>query len=110
MDGRRIRRALRGTDCSCAPTKALAVYSLDNGMPVSRKLAAEPPALASSKLTIPPPNDDGLFPGFTQTGEWRVSRLCTSAGLQPSNECATATADILRTRGSAESFGGASSH
>ena len=50
-------------------------------------------------------------PASHRLGEWRGEpALARRAGLQPSNECATATADILRTRGSAESFGGASSH
>jgi len=45
-----------------------AVYSLDNGVPVSKKLAAEltnPQRLKRDLLLQP--NEDGLFPVFTQT-------------------------------------------
>jgi hypothetical protein len=46
-------------------------YSLDNGIPVPRKLAAE--LTSASKLQADlflQPSEDGLFPGFTQT--WRA--------------------------------------
>jgi len=47
------------------------VYSLDNGVPVPKKLAAEltgaGPLQADLFLRA---NEDGLFPGFTQT--WRA--------------------------------------
>ncbi len=71
MDGRRIRKALREDRflmCTYEPRGA--AYSLDNGIPVSRKLAAE--LTGASKLQADlflQPNEDGLFPGFTQT--WR---------------------------------------
>jgi hypothetical protein len=47
------------------------VYSLDNGIPVSRKQAAE--LTGAGKLQADlflQPNEDGLFPGFTRT--WRA--------------------------------------
>jgi hypothetical protein len=46
-------------------------YSLDNGIAVPRKLAAE--LTGAGKLQADlflQPNEDGLFPGFTQT--WRA--------------------------------------
>jgi hypothetical protein len=47
------------------------VYSLDNGVAVPPKLAAEltDPTRLQADLFLRP-NEDGLFPGFTQT--WRA--------------------------------------
>lgn len=46
-------------------------YSLDNGVPVPKKLATEltDPAKLQADLFLRP-NEDGLFPGCTQT--WRA--------------------------------------
>jgi len=47
------------------------VYSLDNGVPVPKKLAAELTGAANLQADLfLRPNEDGLFPGFTQT--WRA--------------------------------------
>ena len=72
MDGKRIRNALReDRTLMCTYEAAGKVYSLDNGVPVPKKLAAE---LTSPDRLRPDlflrPNEDGLFPGFTQT--WRA--------------------------------------
>jgi hypothetical protein len=55
----------------CTYEPAGAVYSLDNGVPVSRKLAGKltNPRRLQADLCLRP-NEDGLFPGFTQT--WRA--------------------------------------
>ncbi len=55
----------------CTYEPAWTVYSLDNGVPVSRKLAGEltNPQRLQADLFLRP-NEDGLFPGFTQT--WRA--------------------------------------
>ncbi|MFZ0237988.1 MAG: hypothetical protein WAL37_11590, partial [Xanthobacteraceae bacterium] len=55
----------------CTYEPAGKVYSLDNGVPVPKKLAAEltNPAKLQADLFLQP-NEDGLFPGFTQT--WRA--------------------------------------
>jgi hypothetical protein len=72
MNARGIRSALRRERmlmCTYEPTGK--VYSLDNGVPVPKKLAAQ--LTSSEKLQADlflQPNDDGLFPGFTQT--WRA--------------------------------------
>jgi len=47
-----------------------AVYSLDNGVPVSKKLAADLVNPQRQGDLFLRPNDDGLFLGFTQT--WRA--------------------------------------
>jgi hypothetical protein len=72
MDGRRIRKALRENRfLMCTYEARGAAYSLDNGIPVSKKLAS---ALTdASKLQADlflRPGEDGLFPGFSQT--WRA--------------------------------------
>jgi hypothetical protein len=72
MNARGIRSALRRDRmlmCTYEPTGK--VYSLDNGVPVPKKLAAEltGPAKLQADLFLQP-NEDGLFPGFTQT--WRA--------------------------------------
>ncbi len=44
------------------------MYSLDNGVPVPKKLAAELTGAANLQADLfLRPNEDGLFPGFTQT-------------------------------------------
>ena len=55
----------------CTYEPAGTVYSLDNGVPVSKKLAADlfNPQRLQGDLFLRP-NEDGLFPGFTQT--WRA--------------------------------------
>ena len=72
MNRSRIRKALREDRfLVCTYEGVGPVYSLDNGIPVSRKLAAE--LTGASKLQADlflQPNDDGLFPGFSQT--WRA--------------------------------------
>jgi hypothetical protein len=72
MDRRRIRRALREDRLlMCTYEGTGPVYSLDNGIPVPRKLAGE--LTGASKLQSDlflRPNDDGLVPGFSQT--WRA--------------------------------------
>jgi hypothetical protein len=71
-DPRRIRKALREHRVlMCTYERSGAVYSLDNGIPVSKRLAGE--LTGATKLQADlflRPNDDGLFPGFTQT--WRT--------------------------------------
>lgn len=55
----------------CTYESAGPVYSLDNGIPVPRRLAGE--LTGATKLQADlflRPNEDGLFPGFTQT--WRA--------------------------------------
>jgi hypothetical protein len=72
MNAREIRNALRrDRTLMCAHEPAGKVYSLDNGMPVPKRLASEltGPAKLQADLFLQP-NEDGLFPGFTQT--WRV--------------------------------------
>jgi hypothetical protein len=55
----------------CTYETAGAVYSLDNGVAVSKKLAAELTDAARLQTDLfLRPNEDGLFPGFTQT--WRA--------------------------------------
>jgi hypothetical protein len=72
MNRSRIRKALREDRLlMCTYEGAGPVYSLDNGIPVARKLAAE--LTGANKLQADlflRPNDDGLFPGFSQT--WRA--------------------------------------
>ncbi len=71
MNAKGIRAALRRARLlMCTYESVGAVYSLDNGVPVSKKLAAEltNPERLQAGLFLRP-NDDGLFPGFTQT--WR---------------------------------------
>ncbi len=72
MDRRRIRKALREDRfLMCTYEGTGPAYSLDNGIAVPRKLAAE--LTGASKLQADlflQPNEDGLFPGFTQT--WRA--------------------------------------
>ncbi len=48
-------------------------YSLDNGVPVPKKIATTliDPAKLQGDLFLQA-NEDGLFPGFTQT--WRAER------------------------------------
>jgi hypothetical protein len=55
--------------CTYEPTGR--VYSLDNGVPVPKNLAAQltGPANLQADLFLQP-NEDGLFPGFSQT--WRA--------------------------------------
>jgi hypothetical protein len=72
MKARSIRKALQGERIlMCTYEPAGKTYSLDNGVPVPKKLAAEltDPAKLQSDLFLRP-NEDGLFPGFTQT--WRA--------------------------------------
>src|SRR6476660_5036589 len=67
-----IRAALRRERLlMCTYEPAGTVYSLDNGVPVSKKLAADlvNPQRLQGDLFLRP-NEDGLFPGFTQT--WRA--------------------------------------
>ena len=69
MNARGIKRALRENRLLVRTYESSgAVYSLDNGVPVSRKLAAEltSPAKLQGDLFMRA-NEDGLFPGFTQT-------------------------------------------
>ena len=72
MDAKRIRTALRHDRVlMCTYEATGAVYSLDNGVAVPKKLAAQ---LTRSDQLQPDlflrPSEDGLFPGFTQT--WRA--------------------------------------
>jgi hypothetical protein len=72
MHAGRIRNALRGDRIlMCTYEPAGKSYSLDNGVPVPKKLATEltNPAKLLANLFLRP-NEDGLFPGFTQT--WRA--------------------------------------
>jgi hypothetical protein len=72
MNAKGIRTALRSERLlMCTYEPAGALYSLDNGVPVSKKLAAEliNPERLQTDLFLRP-NEDGLFPGFTQT--WRA--------------------------------------
>ena len=69
MNSKSIRAALRRERLLlCTYEPAGAVYSLDNGVAVSKKLAAEltNPQRLQADL-FPRPNEDGLFPGFSQT-------------------------------------------
>ena len=68
----RIRRALREERIlMCTYEPAGAVYSLDNGLAVPRKLAAELTGAGRLQADLfLRPNEDGLFPGCTQT--WRA--------------------------------------
>jgi len=71
MNAKAIRNALRGDRVlMCTYEATGTVYSLDNGVPVSKKLAAEltSPTKLQADLFLQPA-EDGLFPGFTQT--WR---------------------------------------
>ncbi len=72
MNAKGIRAALRRERLlMCTYEPASVVYSLDNGVPVSKMLAAElinPESLQADLFLRP--NEDGLFPGFTQT--WRA--------------------------------------
>jgi hypothetical protein len=72
MNATRIRKALRSERIlMCTYERTGTVYSLDNGVAVPKKLATE---LTSPDRLQPDlflqANDDGLFPGFTQT--WRT--------------------------------------
>jgi hypothetical protein len=72
MNARGIRNALRRDRMlMCTHESTGKVYSLDNGVPVPKKLAIEltGPAKLQADLFLRP-NEDGLFPGFTQT--WRA--------------------------------------
>ena len=72
MKARSIRNALQGErTLMCTYDAAGKTYSLDNGVPVPKKLATEltDPAKLQADLFLRP-NEDGLFPGFTQT--WRA--------------------------------------
>ena len=74
MNAKSIRAALRRERLlMCTYEPAGAVYSLDNGVPVSKNLAADlvNPQRLQGDLFLRP-NEDGLFPGFTQT--WRAQR------------------------------------
>jgi hypothetical protein len=71
MNAKGIRAALRRERLlMCTYEPAGTVYSLDNGVPVSKKLAGDlvNPKRLQADLFLRP-NEDGLFPGFTQT--WR---------------------------------------
>jgi hypothetical protein len=72
MNAKRIRNALRSErELMCTYEPAGKVYSLDNGMPAAKKLASE--LINPSKLQADlffTANEDGLFPGFSQT--WRA--------------------------------------
>jgi hypothetical protein len=72
MEAKRIRRALReDRTLMCTYETAGVTYSLDNGIPVSRKLANELTGARTLQADLfLRPNEDGLFPGFTQT--WRA--------------------------------------
>jgi hypothetical protein len=51
----------------CTYESVGAVYSLDSGVPVSKKLAAELTSLQRLQADLfLRPNEDGLSPGFTQ--------------------------------------------
>ena len=70
MNASRIRKALKEERVlMCTYEPAGTVYSLDNGVPVPKKLAAELTGRLQADLFLRP-NEDGLFPGFTQT--WRA--------------------------------------
>jgi hypothetical protein len=69
MNAKGVRAALRREQLlMCTYEPAGTVYSLDNGVAVSKKLAAEliNPERLQADLFLRP-NEDGLFPGFTQT-------------------------------------------
>jgi hypothetical protein len=72
VNAKGIRNALRGDRIlMCTYEAAGKAYSLDNGVPVPKKLATE--LTEATKLQADlflRPNEDGLFPGFTQT--WRA--------------------------------------
>ncbi len=70
----------------CTYEPAGAVYSLDNGVPVSKKLAAEliNPKRLQTDLFLRP-NEDGLFPGFTQTWRGEGWRALTSMTTTPTD-------------------------
>jgi hypothetical protein len=72
VNARRIRKALREDRVlMCTYEAAETVYSLDNGVPVPKRLAAELIGACSLQADLfLRPNEDGLFPGFTQT--WRA--------------------------------------
>jgi hypothetical protein len=69
---KRIRTALQeGRLLMCTYESAGTVYSLDNGVAVSKKLAADLTGAGNLQADLLLwPNEDGLFPSFTQT--WRV--------------------------------------
>ena len=72
MNAKAIRNALRGNRVlMCTYEPAGKVYSLNDGVPVSKKLAAEltSPTNCRRDLFLRR-SEDGLFPGFTQT--WRA--------------------------------------
>jgi len=72
MNAKRIRNALRNQHVlMCTYEPAGKVYSLDNGSPVPKRLASEliNPSNLQADLFLTA-NEDGLFPGFTQT--WRA--------------------------------------
>ncbi len=74
MNAKAVRKALRGERIlMCTHEQAGTVYSLDNGIPVPKKVVVElaNPAKLRADLFLHP-NEDGLFPGFTQT--WRAER------------------------------------
>ncbi len=72
MNARGIRSALRRDRIlMCTFEAGGSTYSLDNGVPVPKRLAAE--LTGSAKLQADlflRPSEDGLFPGSTQT--WRA--------------------------------------
>ena len=72
MNAKRIRNALRGDRMlMCTYEPAGKAYSLDNGLAVPKRLATE--LINPSKLRpdlFLAANEDGLFPGFSQT--WRA--------------------------------------
>ncbi|MGH6671826.1 MAG: hypothetical protein ACRECV_07610 [Xanthobacteraceae bacterium] len=72
MNAKRIRNALRSERVlMCTYERAGKLYSLDNGMPVPKKLASEliSPSNLQADLFLTA-NEDGLFPGFSQT--WKA--------------------------------------
>jgi hypothetical protein len=69
MDPRGIRKALRtGRTLMCTYAPAGTAYSLDNGVAVSKKLGRELTGSGTLQADLfLRSNEDGLFPGFTQT-------------------------------------------
>jgi hypothetical protein len=74
VNARRIRKALKEERVlMCTYEPARVVYSLDNGVPVPKRLADELTGTSRVQADLfLRPNEDGLFPGFTQT--WRAER------------------------------------
>jgi hypothetical protein len=68
MTPKEIRKALRAERVLiCTHETRGTSYSLDNGVPISKKLAAELTATDKLEALFLYLNEDGLFPGFTQT-------------------------------------------